>query len=57
MFPDKSGVVRKVRLVYKNYRVGEKLVEYRGGAYQDVIRPVQRLALIVPVDSAEDLEL
>ena len=51
-FPDAHGVVRKVTICYKNYRVGESLVEYHGARDTECTRSVQRLALIVPVESA-----
>ena len=51
-FPDEKGVVRKVTIAYKNYRVGEKLVEYKGVKDQECTRSVQRLALIVPVNNS-----
>lgn len=51
-FPDSKGVVRSVSIMYKHYRVGERLVEYHGGGHdQELTRSVQRLALVVPVDS------
>ena len=53
VYPDSSGTVRKVTIAYKNYKVGEKLVEYSGAKDQECSRPAQRLALIVPVDSEE----
>ena len=53
-YPDEKGVVRKVTICYKNYRVGESLVEYKGAKDQDITRSVQRLALIVPVDDDGD---
>ena len=50
-----DGVVRKARVLYKNYRVGDRMVQcgekYRSTAGQSVLRPVQRLALVVPVDA------
>lgn len=52
-FPDSEGVVRKVLLCYKRYRVGERLVEYKGARDQECTRSVQRLALIAAVDDAE----
>ena len=51
-FPDDKGVVRKVTIAYKNYRVGEKLVEYKGVKDQECTRSVQRLALVVPVNNS-----
>ena len=53
-FPDEKGVVRKVTICYKNYKVGESLVEYKGAKDQECTRSVQRLALIVPVDDTRD---
>ena len=48
-----DGVVRKARVLYKNYKVGDKTVQYRPTAGQSVLRPVQRLALIVPVTKTD----
>ena len=42
-----DGRVRKAQLLYKHYKVGDKLVEYTGSTEQTIFRPVQRLALIV----------
>ena len=53
-FPDDKGVVRKVLVSYKNYKVGERLVSYTGAADTDILRPVQRLSLIVPVGEEEE---
>jgi hypothetical protein len=49
-YPDKDGVVRNVWISYKNYKVGERVVKYTGTADTDILRPVQRLALVVPVE-------
>ena len=45
--------VRKARVLYKNYRVGDRVVQYRPSAGQSVLRPVQRLALVVPVNTTD----
>ena len=49
-FPDDKGVVRNVLISYKNYKVGERLVDYGGAKDQDCTRSVQRLALIAPIE-------
>ena len=48
--PSSDGHVRRVRIAYKNYRVGEQLREYKGTRDTEVERAVQRLALLVPVE-------
>jgi hypothetical protein len=49
-FAGRDGRVRKVSLSYKNFKVGEKIHQYEGATDTVVIRSVQRLALLVPVD-------
>ena len=46
----KDGKVRSVTCSYKNFRVGEKLIEYKGAPYTNVTRSIQRLSLLVPVE-------
>lgn len=48
--PGEDGLVRRVSLAYKNYRVGEKIYEYGGCKDTIVTRGVHRLSLVVPVD-------
>ena len=48
--PGKDGKVRSVTLAYKNYKVGESVKEYRGARDTFIVRSVQRLILLVPVD-------
>ena len=50
IFPSSDGRVRRVKIAYKKYKVGEKVSEYSGAADKEVERSVQRLALLVPVD-------
>jgi hypothetical protein len=50
--PGVDGKVRKVSLAYKNFKVGEKVFEYKGAKDTIVTRSVQRLALLVPVDDS-----
>ena len=50
VFPSKDGRVRKVSVRYKNFKVGERVHEYRGSRDVIVYRSVQKLALLVPVD-------
>ena len=47
--PGRDGIVRKVTLRYRTYRVGERVHEYNGSRECVVSRSVQRLALLVPV--------
>ena len=44
-----DGRVRKARVLYKHYRIGDKLVDYTGSTDQIVYRPIQRLSLVVSV--------
>ena len=50
IFPGADGVVRKVRLALKSFRVGDKVHEYHGQPDTNIERSVQRLVLLVPVD-------
>ena len=50
VYPGSDGVIRKARIMYKHYIVGGRSVEYKGLTEQTVLRPVQRLSVIVPVD-------
>ena len=50
VFTGVDGLVRKVKVSYRRYKVGEVGVKYTGSTCQSVIRPVQRLVLILPVD-------
>ena len=50
IFRGHDGAVRKVMIAYKVYKVGESSVKYTGSREQCCIRPVQRLALVLPVD-------
>ena len=49
VFPGKYGHVRTVSLIYKNFRIGEKLRDYHGSCSRVIIRSVQKLALLVQV--------
>ena len=51
--PGKDGKVRTVTVSYKNFKIGEKVSEYKGQNYTSVKRSVQRLVLLVPVESNE----
>ena len=53
VYPGADGRVRKVMIVYKHYKVQDTAVEYTGSTEQKVIRPVQRLVLIVPSDNSK----
>ena len=50
VFPSNDGKVRKVQLAYKNYKVGERVFEYKGAPDTCIERSVQRLALLAPAD-------
>ena len=51
VYPDAQGLVRKALVIYAVYKVGEKTGNnYTGSRKQEVIRPVQRLALLQSVD-------
>jgi Mor family transcriptional regulator len=50
VYPGVDGVVRKVAVAYKNFKVGEKVYEYSGSKDVVITRSIQRLALLVPVD-------
>ena len=50
VYPSMDGKVRKVSLVYKSFKAGEKLHQYKGATDVIVTRGVQNLALLVPVD-------
>ena len=53
-FKSSNGIVRKARILYKTYRVGDKTVPYHSTDGQSVFRPVQKLALVVPVTTEDD---
>ena len=50
VFPSADGMVRRARVLYKRYKVGEKLREYRGASDVEVEHSVQKLGLLVPVE-------
>ena len=52
VFPDRDGVVRKVAVMYKHCNPKDRVAEYTGSREQVIIRPVQRLALLLPVNGA-----
>lgn len=49
VFPGKDGVIRKVALQYKTFKVGGKVHEYKGARGVTVLRSVRRLAPLVKV--------
>ena len=49
ILPSSDGRVRKVKVTYKKYKVGEKVHQYSGATDTAVERSVQRLALLVPI--------
>ena len=48
--PGKDGRVRTATLVYKRYKIGESVREYRGAADVQIKRSVQRLIRLVQID-------
>ena len=48
--PGRDGIIRVVTVGYKNFRVDEKVYQYKGQPYKTVKRRVQRLVLLVPVE-------
>ena len=48
VYPGSDTVVRKVKIMYKRYKVKDTAVTYTGSTEQCCIRPVQRLALVLP---------
>lgn len=45
-----DGLVRRVRVSYKRYKIGERICDYHGASDVEVERSVQRLSLLVPVE-------
>ena len=54
VFPDEDGKVRRVLVMYKNFHVGKYRSCYGVSEAVTVSRSVQRLALLVPVETEED---
>ena len=48
--PGRDGLVRKVTICYKSFRVGEKVHEYQGAPDIHIQRPIQKLVLLTPID-------
>ena len=47
----RDGKVRRVSVMYKNFRVGDKILAYKGHNEAVIVhRSTQRLALLVPVN-------
>jgi hypothetical protein len=53
VYPSKDGYVRKVKVAYKNFRIGEKLHQYKGVPDTVVTRGTNKLALLVPIERTE----
>ena len=53
VFPDQDGKVRRVLVTYKNFRVGNRRQDYGISEAVTVFRSVQRLALLVPVETED----
>ena len=55
VFPGRDGKVRRVSVMYKNFRVGDKIQAYKGDDEAVIVhRSTQRLALLVPVDDDDN---
>ncbi len=54
LFPDEDGKIRRVLVTYKNFHVGKYRSCYGVSEAVTVSRRVQRLALLVPVETEED---
>jgi hypothetical protein len=56
VYPGPDGKVRRVSLAYKNFKVNEKVYEYKGSPDTTIVRSVHRLGLLVPaaVDGETD---
>ena len=54
VFPSSDGLVRKVNLAYKNFKIGEKVYEYAGAPDVIINRSVRNLSLIVPVSDVNE---
>ena len=52
VIPSADGRVRRVRVMFKRYKVGERLIEYSGSSNIEVERSIQHLALLVPVENS-----
>ena len=52
-FPGSDGQVRKVSLRYKNFKPDEPTEVYKGATDTVITRAVQKLALIVPLETGE----
>ena len=46
-FPGNDGRVRKVKVKYKNFKINERVFEYKGAADCEIIRSVHKLVLLV----------
>ena len=54
VYPGDDGLVRKTKIAYRRYKVGDVGIKYTGSIQQFVIRPVQRLVMVLPVEGTED---
>ena len=52
VIPSADGRVRRVRVMFKRYKVGERLIEYSGSSNIEVERSIQHLALLVLVENS-----
>jgi hypothetical protein len=53
VFPSTDGLVRRVSVAYKNFRIGESVYEYAGAPDVLVTRSVQKLSLLVPIQDMD----
>ena len=51
VYPDKQKVIRKVLLCYKNHKVNGDLRTHTAGTEVEVTQSVQKLALLVPIET------
>ena len=55
VIPSADGRVRRVFIMFKRYKVGEKVFEYKGSSNIEVERSIQHLALLVPAEGDGNL--
>ena len=53
VFPSTDGLVRRVSVAYKNFKIGESVYEYAGAPDVLVTRSVQKLSLLVPIQDMD----
>ena len=50
VYPSKDGIVRRVDIVYRNFKVGDKIHKYKASPEVVVTRGVKNLGLLVGAD-------